>query len=315
VAARGWWAVLLVQCLFGLWMAALWLPPGLSTAGGTSIAVALLVVAGVVAAVQLLFTAIGMLLAARARAATGNAPGLRPDVTASSSRAGAWQAWLSEAVHFAAMEWLMALEPWLTRRWDAPDVGPRPVLLVHGILCNRGIWWRLRRRLLAQGYGPLVAVNLPRPAAAIDAQVATVEQALERAQALAPGAPVLIIAHSMGGLVIRALLEGRRLAGVARVVTVGTPHHGSALARLCPSGGCRDLRPGSGWLRAHETSLRTMPVPAASIYSLDDNLIGPRTSAHWPAARNVSLRGVGHFGLLATASGIAALLAEVGAPP
>jgi pimeloyl-ACP methyl ester carboxylesterase len=298
--------VIVVQGLLGVWLATSLLERGPASVGAAGVAMLLLVMIGVVAALQLAFTAAAMLLSASAGAGAGTAAG--------GATGGDWagvRAWLSESGVFASMQWLMALEPWLTRRWDAPATGSRPVLLVHGIFCNRGIWWRLRRRLVASGYGPVVAVNLPRPAGAIDAQVGSLEQALERLQSLAPGAPVLVVAHSMGGLVVRGLLARRPTAPIGRLVTVGTPHRGSALARLCPSRGCRDLRPGSAWLLAHEPTAGSSPVPATAIYSLDDDLIGPRTSAHWPAARNVAVRGVGHFGLIAAGHSIATLLDEI----
>lgn len=312
MAALGWGMALLAQGLLGVWLAALLLRYGVLPAGGPGVVLALLVVVGLAAALQLSFTAIGMLLSARSP--TGDAAGSTGAARAPQAaehRVGVLRTLASEAAHFAWIQALMALEPWITRGWDAATPRRRPVLLVHGIFCNRAIWWRLRRRLLAAGFGPIVAVNLPRPGAAIDAQIDPVQQALQRLQALTPAVPLTVIAHSMGGLVLRGLLARQADAPIARLVTVGTPHHGSTLARLCPTGGCRDLRPGSTWLLAYDDSVWLPPVPATSIYSRDDNLIGPRCSARWQGARNVALDGVGHFGLIASARGIKNVIAAV----
>jgi predicted alpha/beta hydrolase family esterase len=306
VAALGWGAALLAQVLLGVWLT------GLLPAGGASAVLALLVVVGLVVTLQLLFTAIGMLLAARSLPADpADSTGATLGREAAGRRPGAVRALASEAAHFAWIQVLMALEPWLTRRWDGEMSGRRPVLLVHGIFCNRAVWWRLRRRLLAAGFGPIVAVNLPHPGAAIESQIDVVWQAMRRLQAVAPEAPLTVVAHSLGGLVLRGLLARHADTSIARLLTVATPHHGSTLAVLCPTGGCKDLRPGSAWLLAHDDSVWQVPAPATSVYSLDDNLIGPRSSAHWQGARNVALRGVGHFGLITTDRGIRTVIAAI----
>jgi triacylglycerol esterase/lipase EstA (alpha/beta hydrolase family) len=70
------------------------------------------------------------------------------------------------------------------------------------------------------------------------------------------GRSVDIVAHSMGGLVARAAITGttRRLSGwpphiyVEDVVTIGTPHNGTALARGCAFAQCVEMRPGSAFL-------------------------------------------------------------------
>lgn len=72
--------------------------------------------------------------------------------------------------------------------------------------------------------------------------------------------PVDLVGHSMGGLIIRAALDGvaRHRPGfppalrVANAVTVSTPHHGvrqSAAWRRCANTECRQMRPGSAFLR------------------------------------------------------------------
>lgn len=70
------------------------------------------------------------------------------------------------------------------------------------------------------------------------------------------GIKVDIVAHSMGGLVARAAIQGvrTRTAGfpgtiyVEDVITLSTPHTGTNWARLCTNYQCRDMRPGSGFL-------------------------------------------------------------------
>ncbi|MFI0447874.1 esterase/lipase family protein [Actinomadura sp. 6N118] len=77
------------------------------------------------------------------------------------------------------------------------------------------------------------------------------------------GKPVDVVAHSMGGVVVRAAIEGVRRYGknadwpdklqIKDVVTFSSPHTGTSWATSCTAlrgwKQCSDLRPGSGFLK------------------------------------------------------------------
>ena len=82
------------------------------------------------------------------------------------------------------------------------------------------------------------------------------------------------------------------------MITLGSPHHGTLLARIERSANGRQMRPDSAWLAAlaaHEQSAWACPL--ISIYSLDDNIVLPATSARLHGARNIELAGIGHISL------------------
>ncbi|HWI09801.1 MAG TPA: alpha/beta fold hydrolase, partial [Burkholderiaceae bacterium] len=107
----------------------------------------------------------------------------------------------------------------------------RGVVLVHGFVCNRGLWNPWMRRLRARGV-PFVAVNLEPVFGSIDHYPQTIEDAVTRIE-LATGMPVVLVGHSMGGVAIRAWLARFDAdARVHRVLTIGSPHHGTWLARF-----------------------------------------------------------------------------------
>src|SRR5574340_958216 len=111
-----------------------------------------------------------------------------------------------------------------------PDVPGRPgcrgVVLVHGFLCNRAVWARWLRRLRIEGV-PATAITLEPVFGAIDSMVPLLDDAIARLQRQT-GKPPLIVAHSMGGLVVRAWLRDRcGDARVSGVITVATPHRGT----------------------------------------------------------------------------------------
>ena len=175
----------------------------------------------------------------------------------------------------------------------------RPVLLIHGIACNRAIWRPWLRRLQATGFQPIRAVDLEPLFGDIDAYADRVADELRSMQTRCGGARVTVIAHSMGGLVARAALSRVGPDVIRQIVTLGSPHHGTVIARLFPWRLARQMRPGSAWLRAlRARQAPPFAVPFTSIYSLQDNLIVPARSAALAGARLYELQGLGHMGMV-----------------
>jgi pimeloyl-ACP methyl ester carboxylesterase len=208
---------------------------------------------------------------------------------------------LRETLAFCATTFASIAEP--CRQAPREDAGraaaASPVLLIHGIVCNRAVWRPLLARLAARGFAPVRALNLEPLFADIDTHAASVVQALRELQRASDGRPVAIVAHSMGGLVARAALRVCAPGLVSRIVTIASPHHGTALARLFRSAPARQMRPGSAWLQALNASQEGhWPVPVTSIYSLHDNLVTPPHTAALTGARLHELTGLGHLSLL-----------------
>jgi pimeloyl-ACP methyl ester carboxylesterase len=111
---------------------------------------------------------------------------------------------------------------------------------------------------------------------------------------------VVLVGHSLGGLVARAYLRDPSGAGrVAKLITLGSPHHGSALARWAVGIDGQQLRPGHPWLtKLNETESEPPPVPIVSLFSWHDNLVAPRSSAELAHAESIPLVGIGHLSLL-----------------
>jgi len=172
-----------------------------------------------------------------------------------------------------------------------------PVLLIHGYACNSGYWRPLSARLARAGishYG----IDLEPPGASIDAYAPQVQAAVERLCAATGSPQVIIVGHSMGGLVARAWLRRYGAGAVARIVTLGTPHHGTALAHFGPGGNAAQMRHNSAWLAelaASEANLQRGLI--SSIYSVHDNIVAPQDSGALPGARNLVFGAIGHVAL------------------
>ncbi|MDP1535525.1 MAG: permease [Rubrivivax sp.] len=189
-------------------------------------------------------------------------------------------------------------QPFRSRHWPdhlpAQAQGRRGLLLIHGFVCNRGIWNRWYARLQALGIAH-VAVNLEPVFGPIDASAAIVEAAVRQLEDTTGLAPV-VVAHSMGGLALRHwwALPGNA-ARVHHAITLGTPHHGTWLARFAFSANGRQMRRGGAWLQA--LAQRETPGLAAQFtcfYSHCDNIVFPASTATLAGADNRHLPGQAH---------------------
>lgn len=190
-------------------------------------------------------------------------------------------------LHFAAAGLLVAT-PAIAAPSNSPAV--RRVVLVHGFLETgvsfnvlrkrlekRGIECYIPRLLHRDGRGGLenIAARLKED---IDAKFGTRE-------------PISIVAFSMGGLVSRYYLQN--LGGAERceyLITIASPHNGTAVARLYPSLGAEQMRPSSQFLADLHTSQGKLgEMPVVSYHTPLDLVILPADSSVWDRAENLSI--------------------------
>lgn len=173
------------------------------------------------------------------------------------------------------------------------DPGAIGILFVHGFLCNRGFWTPWLREARVRGHA-FVAVNLEPVFGSIDDYADTIDQAVTRLQD-ATGRPPLMVCHSMGGLAARAWLRRTRDRGrVAHLVTIGTPHQGTWLARFSRMPNGRQMRIGCDWLGALGAPESQAARRFTCWYSNCDNIVFPPSTATLPGAENRLLPGAAH---------------------
>lgn len=178
---------------------------------------------------------------------------------------------------------------------------PGPVLLVPGYGGNTSEVDKLAATLRAQGRDVTV-VAMPDNGTGDLRRQAQVLDAAARAAAERTGADsVDVVGHSAGGVVARLWVREEGGDALARrVVTLGSPHHGTTIAALasdftadgCPAG-CRQLAPDSGLLRRLNAGDETPRGPVfVSIWTTVDDVVTPPASARLDGALDLPVQSV-----------------------
>jgi predicted alpha/beta hydrolase family esterase len=219
-------------------------------------------------------------------------------------------AWWRELAHAVRVFGLW--QPFLSRAPAdqlPPDAwGRSGVLLVHGFVCNRGLWRRWLHRLARRGT-PFVAVDLEPVFGRIEDYAARIGEGVRELE-VATGRPPIVVAHSMGGLATRHWWASHSTTRIRHLITIGSPHRGTRLARLAYAPNARQMREGADWtaeLLARQPEAQH--ARTTCFYAHADNIVFPASSATLPGADNRHLGAVGHICMVERPEPYDALLA------
>ena len=232
-----------------------------------------------------------------------------PDLTR--SRPSIWRIAIGEWLAYQAL--FILIQP-LERLWMGDDAVGRqppdgiPVLLVHGYLCNRGAWWWLRRKLRAAGFA-VATINLEPPFGSIDGFADQLHTRIEALRAETGADQVALVGHSMGGLAAREYLRRHESSRVAKLVTLGSPHHGTWLAYYGLGENARQMEPDSAWIRALPPA--DPRVPTVTIWSPTDNFVAPQDNSRLAGASEKILPGLSHLAMLFSPVVLGTLMREL----
>ena len=172
-----------------------------------------------------------------------------------------------------------------------------PVLLVSGYGGNLDALAPLASAVGDSGRDVVVVPVVGDGTGDLDEQAAALGERVDAL--LADGAPsVDVVGYSAGGVVARAWVADHGGDEQARrVVTLGSPHHGTENAQLaldaagtCPEA-CVQLAPDSDFLRALNAGDETPPGPGwVSVWTDTDRVVVPADSARLAGATNVPVQ-------------------------
>lgn len=173
-----------------------------------------------------------------------------------------------------------------------------PVILLHGLFQNRSCLLWLQHRLRSSGYRHVLSINTP-PSRDLETLTEKLAKNVDQLRMRLNVDKVILIGHSMGGMIARNYVQNRGGAvHVERVVTLGSPHRGSKLAPFALTTMGKSLLPGSEFIRRFNSVAWPRETPIISIYTRYDNMVMPAELARLDGALSVELDGMGHTALL-----------------
>lgn len=186
---------------------------------------------------------------------------------------------------------------------DTPETADIPVVLVHGYVHNRSAFVVLSRQLRRAGFRYVHGLNYNPLRHDIPGIAEMLAVEVDRVRDVAGAQRVMLVGHSMGGIVARYYTQ--ELAApdsVDTVITLASPHRGTYTTYLAPGPAGRDLRPGSAIIRRLKEGARPSATRWIAYWSDLDFFVTPAVHAKLVhpalAATNHRLRNTGHLSVL-----------------
>ena len=185
-------------------------------------------------------------------------------------------------------------------------MGKTPVLLVHGILGQRHLYWNIFAGRLKRDGFRVHEVQLPYSMLG-DIRIAA-RRMQEKVDATCKGdkaEKVDMVCHSAGGLVARyyiKFLDGH--TRIRHLILLGTPHRGTLFSYVLPLVRiAHQAKPGSNLIREIDEA-EGPDVPTTNFWSPVDGVVIPAENAKMkgPLARNVQVDWMHHWGFLVSAN-------------
>jgi pimeloyl-ACP methyl ester carboxylesterase len=169
--------------------------------------------------------------------------------------------------------------------WEPETVSPTQpvVILVHGLYHNASAWVFVRHRLKKAGFNNIFALSYRSIFTSFETTLGTFEKFLYRVRKEAPDQPVILIGHSLGGLLARVYAERAETMQIPKcVITLGTPHQGSKVAAFGVGKLAWSLLFRGPLFEELEKRPLHLPCPGVALISPVDNLVLPEAGLKAP---------------------------------
>ena len=209
---------------------------------------------------------------------------------------------------FGNVYWLSGVHHFLHFGLSRPqhtDPNQPVILMVHGLYHNSSAWRVLKKHLQAKGFVNGYTWSYPSFSKSFQDLVHDCTRAIQRVQAVHPNAGLVLIGHSLGGLILRqAMCDPELPPRVGMLITLGTPHQGTRTARMGPGRLARGLVPDGKIIQEVRDSKCCRSLPALSLYSNLDTMVVPASGLriHEPGWREQETEPTTHVAMLFNAA-------------
>ncbi len=198
----------------------------------------------------------------------------------------------------------------------------KPILLIHGLYHNSSAWIEYLDQMKASHVGPVFTINMGDIFfGSIDDHAEKVKKKVEEIQKITGRKDIMLVGHSMGGLVASkfALDLASEDTEVTDIVTIGSPLKGTPVANYIGLGkDAREMRKGSEYVKNLSNKIiEQAKINFFHIASETDELVptGSALLQENNRAVRLILPNLGHCGLLYSKTIIDAIIEHYKNPP
>lgn len=155
-----------------------------------------------------------------------------------------------------------------------------PVILVHGLYHNSSAWMYYRFRLRRAGYKNIYTLNYNSFRRSFHEILVQLDELVSSVSGRFPERPIMMIGHSLGGLLCRAYCHRPKVVRVGAVITLGTPHQGSKLAVLGIGRLVQGIVYRGPLIAEMEQRPEPSEIPRLALHSPLDNMVLPNEALH-----------------------------------
>nr|AKJ87231.1 hypothetical protein [uncultured organism] len=179
------------------------------------------------------------------------------------------------------------------------------IILTHGLYHNASAWILFKRRLNKAGFSNIFLMDYGSFFTSFENVMEKFELFVSEVRKAAPGQPLVLIGHSLGGLVSRVYAEkASEEEAPSAVITLGAPHQGSKMTAFGPGLLASGLVYRGPLFEELEGMARRVPCPAIALYSPVDPLVLPEEGlrARYGGWLHCETAPVSHVSMLFSAS-------------
>ena len=178
-----------------------------------------------------------------------------------------------------------------------PDGHP-PLIFVHGLRGNRGNFLLMAWYLWLLGRKRSYRVHFD-AGQSVEDMTDVLARFINDVRRVTGKKRVDIVAHSLGGIVVRLAISKYRLSRcVGTLITLGTPHHGTYSARYANTAITREIQPDSRLIK--DLGRRPWPtgVRGVTFWSRSDLMVLPPESAAVDGTEKIEVTPFTHYSYL-----------------